>query len=131
MSDLRKFEIEDHVVSTIGQDQLKAYAQASGDPNPIHLDEKVAKEIGLPGVIAHGMLIAAFLAKRAVEIEALQEKRRILKRSSTRFRAMTLLGDSISVGGDAEELSDGSLRIDLHAKSQSGEIKATALYIFN
>ena len=35
---------------------LRAYAQASGDSNPIHLDEAVARSVGLPDVIAHGML---------------------------------------------------------------------------
>ncbi len=44
---------------------LVAYAEASGDPNPIHQDESVARSVGLPGVIAHGMLTLA-LAGRAV-----------------------------------------------------------------
>jgi len=44
---------------------LLAYAEASGDPNPIHRDEDVARSVGLPGVIAHGMLTLA-LAGRAV-----------------------------------------------------------------
>jgi len=35
---------------------LRAYAEASGDANPIHLDEAVARSVGLPDVIAHGML---------------------------------------------------------------------------
>ena len=34
---------------------LIAYANASGDQNPIHQDEAVAKSVGLPDVIAHGM----------------------------------------------------------------------------
>jgi acyl dehydratase len=34
---------------------LVAYANASGDQNPIHQDEEVARSVGLPGVIAHGM----------------------------------------------------------------------------
>lgn len=45
---------------------LVRYAAASGDPNPIHQDEEVALSVGLPGVIAHGMLTMA-LAARAVE----------------------------------------------------------------
>jgi acyl dehydratase len=44
---------------------LVAYAAASGDHNPIHQDEDVAREVGLPGVIAHGMYTLA-LAARAV-----------------------------------------------------------------
>lgn len=44
---------------------LLAYAEASGDHNPIHSDEAVARAVGLPGVIAHGMLTLG-LAARAV-----------------------------------------------------------------
>ncbi|HEX8779834.1 MAG TPA: MaoC/PaaZ C-terminal domain-containing protein [Nocardioides sp.] len=44
---------------------LVAYAEASGDHNPIHQDEAVATAVGLPGVIAHGMFTLA-LAARAV-----------------------------------------------------------------
>jgi acyl dehydratase len=45
---------------------LVAYAEAAGDPNPIHQDEEVARSVGLPGVIAHGMLTLG-LVGRAVE----------------------------------------------------------------
>lgn len=42
---------------------LVAYAAASGDPNPIHTDEDVARSVGLPGVIAHGMYTLALAAR--------------------------------------------------------------------
>ena len=50
---------------TITRADLVAYAEASGDQNPIHQDEAVARSVGLPGVIAHGMYTMA-LAARAV-----------------------------------------------------------------
>jgi acyl dehydratase len=50
---------------TITRADLAAYAEASGDHNPIHQDEEVARSVGLPGVIAHGMYTMA-LAARAV-----------------------------------------------------------------
>ena len=53
-------------VFTITRGDLVAYAGASGDHNPIHQDESVARSVGLPGVIAHGMYTMA-LAARAVE----------------------------------------------------------------
>lgn len=46
---------------------LAAYADASGDPNPIHLDEAVAQAAGLPGVVAHGMLTMALAARAVAE----------------------------------------------------------------
>jgi acyl dehydratase len=50
---------------TITRADLVRYAEASGDHNPIHQDEAVARAVGLPGVIAHGMYTMA-LAARAV-----------------------------------------------------------------
>lgn len=47
---------------------LKQYADASGDQNPIHQDEAFAKSVGLPDVIAHGMLTMALVAKYVSEI---------------------------------------------------------------
>ena len=51
---------------TVTRADLVAYADASGDHNPIHQDDDVARSVGLPGVIAHGMFTMA-LAARAVE----------------------------------------------------------------
>ena len=42
---------------------LKAYADASGDQNPIHFNEEFAISVGLPNVIAHGMLTMALVGK--------------------------------------------------------------------
>ena len=50
---------------TVTRADLVAYAEASGDHNPIHQDDEVARSVGLPGVIAHGMYTMA-LAARAV-----------------------------------------------------------------
>ena len=46
---------------------LKAYADASGDQNPIHQSEEFAKAVGLPDVIAHGMLTMALVGKYVSE----------------------------------------------------------------
>lgn len=40
----------------LSREDLRTYAEASGDHNPIHLDEATARSVGLPDVIAHGML---------------------------------------------------------------------------
>jgi acyl dehydratase len=52
--------------SRVTRADLVAYAAASGDHNPIHQDDEVARGVGLPGVIAHGMYTLA-LAARFVE----------------------------------------------------------------
>ena len=46
---------------------LVRYAEASGDHNPIHQDESVARSVGLPGVIAHGMFTMALAARAVAE----------------------------------------------------------------
>ncbi len=43
----------------ITREDLRRYAEASGDHNPIHLHDEAARELGLPGVVAHGMLTSA------------------------------------------------------------------------
>ena len=50
-------------VFTITRELLKAYADASGDQNPIHQNEEFALSVGLPNVIAHGMLTMALVGK--------------------------------------------------------------------
>jgi len=53
----------DAYVFTIDRALLKAYANASGDQNPIHQNEEFALSVGLPNVIAHGMLTMALAGK--------------------------------------------------------------------
>jgi len=52
---------------TITRADLVAYAEASGDHNPIHQDEEIAVAVGLPGVIAHGMYTMALAARAVAE----------------------------------------------------------------
>ena len=54
-------------VFTITRADLVAYAEASGDHNPIHQDEEVARSVGLPGVIAHGMYTLALVGCAVAE----------------------------------------------------------------
>ena len=54
--------LEEHVYY-LDRAMLKAYADASGDHNPIHRDEEFAISVGLPNVIAHGMLTMALVGK--------------------------------------------------------------------
>jgi len=49
------------------RDSLRAYAEVSGDHNPIHQDDEVAASVGLPGVIAHGMLTMGLAVQPVVD----------------------------------------------------------------
>lgn len=79
---------------------LVAYAQASGDHNPIHQDDAVARSVGLPGVIAHGMYTLA-LAARYVD-EALGEPGRIAQIGAKFIRPVVVPeeGTEVVVTGD-------------------------------
>ena len=102
----------------VTRDQIAAYAHASGDLNPIHLDEEFARSVGLPGVIAHGMLGMAHAANFVV---AWCGDHRRLRRLRCRFAGMVRPGDVITYSGRVGEGGDGLLRLDLSAENQRGE----------
>jgi acyl dehydratase len=58
-----KDQVIDEKIYYVNRALLKQYADASGDQNPIHQDEAFAKSVGLPDVIAHGMLTMALVGK--------------------------------------------------------------------
>ena len=66
MSELHAGEALPPQTYRVTRADLVRYAEASGDHNPIHQSEEVAREVGLPGVIAHGMYTMA-LAARALD----------------------------------------------------------------
>jgi acyl dehydratase len=102
----------------VSRDQIRAYAEASGDRNPIHLDDDAARAAGLPGVIAHGMLGMAQLANFAV---AFAGDHRRLRRLRCRFSGMVLPGDTITFTGQVVGEEDGLVRLELNAANQKGE----------
>ena len=63
-------------VFTVTRADLVAYAEASGDPNPIHQDEEVALSVGLPGVIAHGMYTLALVGSAVSDVDRRRRGRR-------------------------------------------------------
>ncbi len=63
-----KDQVIDEKVYFINRALLKQYADASGDQNPIHQDEAFARSVGLPDVIAHGMLTMALVGKYVSDV---------------------------------------------------------------
>ncbi len=90
--------------------QIALYAEASGDHNPIHLDDDFARSVGLPGVIAHGLLQMGLLARVAAEHGD-------LRRLSCRFTGMVRPGDTVTFRADP----DGEGRLRLSAVNQDGQ----------
>jgi acyl dehydratase len=109
----------------ITQEQLRRYAEASGDYNPIHLDEQAAQKVGLDGVIAHGMLGMAFLGQFVKQQIAGIPGARI-EHFKVRFHDMVRLGDTLTCQGKVitrttqEDLSQ-SIAIECWAQNQNGD----------
>ncbi|MCV7317320.1 MaoC family dehydratase N-terminal domain-containing protein [Mycolicibacillus parakoreensis] len=82
------------VVQRVDDDQTFRYGPAAGDPMPIHLDEEVATDAGLPGIIAHGLCTMAFTSW-AVLTEVGGSDVNRLKRLAVRFSKMVLPGDDL------------------------------------
>jgi acyl dehydratase len=99
------------------------YAGASGDFNPIHIDEEFAKTVGLPGRILHGLWTMAQVA-RAQEQAAGGPDR--LRRLSVQFRGMGALEQEITVTGTVRELGDGVAVIDTVAEQGGNQIVRNA-----
>nr|NNM91364.1 dehydratase [Bacilli bacterium] len=112
---------------------LKQYASASGDYNPIHLDEMAAQKAGLEGIIAHGMLSMGYLGALMMEVAGHEG---ILKSFSTKFRSMVRLGDLVNCQGEVikvEQSEAGTLvTFSLQAMTQEKQValKGTAVVLF-
>ena len=79
----------------VDDDQTFRYAEASGDSNPIHQDENIAKMAGLPGIILHGMCTMAMATKGAVDGLAGGDPTRV-KRVAVRFSKPVLPGQELT-----------------------------------
>jgi acyl dehydratase len=81
------------------------YAGASGDFNPIHIDEEFAKQVGLPGRILHGLWSMAQVARAATEAAGGPGT---LQSLSVQFRGMGQLGEEMVISGSVTEGEPGS-----------------------
>ena len=80
------------------------YAGASGDFNPIHIDEEFARQVGLPGRILHGLYSMAQVARAVTAAGGGPESLRGL---SVQFRGMGLPDHELTVTGTVREVNDG------------------------
>jgi len=95
-------EVKQHV----DDDQTYRYGPAAGDPMPIHLDDEFAKEMGLPGIIAHGLCTMAFTSWALLtEVGGSDVSR--LKRLAVRFAKPVLPGQDITTSIHKSTTADG------------------------
>ena len=107
----------------ITQTQLVRYSGASGDFNPIHTVPEYAREAGLDGTIAHGMLVMGILGQMVAAWAGVMA----VKKYGVSFKGMTRPGDVLTASGEVkkkyehegENLIDCSVKIE----DQSGDVK--------
>lgn len=103
----------------VDDDQTHRYAEASGDYNPIHTDENMAKMAGLPRTINHGMCTMAIATKAAVDGLAGGDPTRV-KRVSVRFSKPVFPGEEITTRLWKESEGDGSVTYGFETYNPSG-----------
>jgi acyl dehydratase len=103
---------------TFTNDQISAYADASGDRNPIHLDDDFARSVGLPGRIAHGMLVMGIAGTVAADAAGGGSR---LRKLQCRFAGMVVPGDTVTFTADQA----GPGKLDVRAVNQRGEAVLT------
>ncbi len=99
------------------------YAGASGDFNPIHIDEEFARAVGLPGRILHGLWTMAQVARAQTEAAGGPGH---LKRLSVQFRGMGVPEQEIVVKGTVREQRDGHVIVDTVAEQAGKQIVRNA-----
>jgi acyl dehydratase len=117
-------------IFTVNRALLKAYADASGDQNPIHQNEEFALSVGLPNVIAHGMLTMALVGKFVTDWAGGSSK---VNHFGARFiKPVIVPADTdvdLTVTGTVTEVTDRTISIDLTATSAGIKVLGMATAI--
>ena len=98
------------LAKVVTREDVRAYAEASGDRNPLHLNDGVARSAGFPGVIAHGMFTMAHLASCVVRWAGGPEH---VSRLKAQFRAPVFLGEEIVAGGTVRSVDPDARQVVL------------------
>ena len=107
---------------TITRADLVAYADASGDHNPIHQDEDVARSVGLPGVIAHGMYTLALVGCAVAEWSGGAEVVDLGAKFTSPVVVPAEGGAEVVVGGTVKSVSDGLVTLALEVTCEGQKV---------
>ncbi len=105
----------------IVREEVKAYADASGDQNPLHQDDEVARAAGFDGIIGHGMLTMGHLGTCVTNWAG---DASAIVRFKVQFRAPVFMGDTIVAGGRvrAIDAASGTASLDLWVSVERGGV---------
>lgn len=122
-----KDQVLEEKIYYVNRALLKQYADASGDQNPIHQDEAFAKSVGLPDVIAHGMLTMALAGKYVSEIAG--GSARVVELGG-RFTKPVIVPAGvdvdITVSATVTDIADGKVSLSLTATSAGVKVLGMA-----
>lgn len=108
----------------VTQSQLAKYADASGDHNPLHLDEAFAAGTLYGRTIAHGMLILAFVSETMTK--SFGRAWMCDGRMRAKFRAPVFPGDTVTTRGTLKSTSDARATYGIVVRKQDGSDVLTA-----
>ena len=112
------------VSHNVTQQQLIKYADASGDYNPLHLDEKFAAATPYGRTIAHGMLVLAFVSEAMVKSFGLPWM--CGGKMKAKFRSPVYPGDTVTTTGTLKSTTDANAIYDVIVRKQDGTEVLTA-----
>ncbi len=89
----------------VTREDVKAYADAGGDQNPLHQDDAFARRVGFPGILAHGMFTMGHLAACVV---AWAGDPAAVIRMTASFRAPVFMGEELVAGGRVRSVDEAA-----------------------
>ena len=111
------------LVENLTRTRIVQYAGASGDYNPLHTDERFAREVaGYRGVFAHGMLTMGLTARAVSEWVGGEER---LTRFGVRFTAQVWPGDTLTAVVTVTAVEDGEAALEVTTTNQDGAVVLT------
>ena len=94
----------------VRREDVKAYADASGDQNPLHQDDQFARSVGFPGIIAHGMFTMAHVVKAVTDWAGHPGA---LKSIDVQFRAVVFMDETLVARGEVAAKDEATRRVRL------------------
>ena len=124
LSDIHQGDSLPPIVKHLSQQKINLYAEASGDYNPIHIDEAFAAKTPLGGTIAHGMLILAYASEMMTK--AFGQSWLEGGKLSIRFKAAARPQDTITTSGQVDSIEDKDgiphINCSLECRNQNGDV---------
>lgn len=103
------------VPKVVKREDVKSYADASGDQNPLHQDDAYAQSVGFPGIIAHGMFSMAHVTKAVTDWAG---DPAALKDIKVQFRAVVYMDETLVARGKVASKDDATRTVTLDVTAE-------------